>query len=503
VLSLVELQRAASLLDADLRGHRIQGITQPSPRAVVLSTYGGGSTERSGTKRHLLFSCSPDFARVSELDRPPAALKSPPAFSQFLRAHVMNAEIVGFRLLNGDRQLGMRLRAREGDFEILLAVLGRRSNVVLLDSGGRIVATVRPLAETRSELALGDEWVSPASTAPTAGDDRFADVVDDEFLRAVESIYTEAERHGEHHRKQRETERVLRKEARALDRKLEKMERSLADAEEAVGLEQQGELLKSVLSKVKRGDSRVVARDFASGEDVTIELDPTLSPSENLARLFKRFQKAVRGLTKTGARHAEVRAARDEISFLEETFTALADDEEMDAFSQRPDVERLLKKHDARRSAPRSRTGQAKTYKIGKFDVPGRLMPRRYRTDGGLEVWVGRSDQGNDLLSTRLARGKDLFFHLDGAPGSHVVLRTEGRSDPPSEAILDACELAIHYSKAKNATRADVHIVPIKNVKKPKGAKPGLVTVHGGKTVHMRRMRTRLDRILAARIEEE
>jgi predicted ribosome quality control (RQC) complex YloA/Tae2 family protein len=115
---------------------------------------------------------------------------------------------------------------------------------------------------------------------------------------------------------------------------------------------------------------------------------------------------------------------------------------------------------------------------------------------------VGRSDEGNDLLSTRLARGKDLFFHLDGAPGSHVILRTEGREDPPSEAVLDACELAVHFSKAKNATRADVHVVPVRNVKKPKGAKAGLVMVHGGKTVHLRRTQARLDRILAARIED-
>jgi predicted ribosome quality control (RQC) complex YloA/Tae2 family protein len=129
-------------------------------------------------------------------------------------------------------------------------------------------------------------------------------------------------------------------------------------------------------------------------------------------------------------------------------------------------------------------------------------MPRRYGTAGGLEVWVGRSDEGNDFLTTRLAAGNDLFFHLDGAPGSHVILRTEGRSDPPSEATLDACELAVHFSKARNATRADVHVVPIKNVKKPKGGKRGLVMVHGGKTIHLRRMRTRLQRILAARIEE-
>ena len=88
------------------------------------------------------------------------------------------------------------------------------------------------------------------------------------------------------------------------------------------------------------------------------------------------------------------------------------------------------------------------------------------------------------------------------APGSHVILRTEGRPDPPSEAVLDACELAVHFSKQKKASRADVHVVPIKNVKKPKGAKAGLVMVHGGKTVHLRRSDARLERILAARIEE-
>ena len=139
---------------------------------------------------------------------------------------------------------------------------------------------------------------------------------------------------------------------------------------------------------------------------------------------------------------------------------------------------------------------------LGKRSVPRRLAPRRYPTENGLEIWVGRSDAANDFLTTRLARGKDLFFHLDGAPGAHVILRTEGRSDPPSEAVLDACELAVHFSKYKNASRADVHAVPIANVRKPKGAKPGLVTVHGGKTIHLRRTEIRLKRILAARIED-
>jgi predicted ribosome quality control (RQC) complex YloA/Tae2 family protein len=134
--------------------------------------------------------------------------------------------------------------------------------------------------------------------------------------------------------------------------------------------------------------------------------------------------------------------------------------------------------------------------------MPARLRPRRYRSATGLEIWVGRSDEGNDHLSTRLARGNDLFFHLDGSPGSHVVLRTEGRSDPPSEAVLEACELAVHFSKQRGASRAAVHVAPIKNVKKPNGAKPGLVFVHGGRTVQLRHEPARLRRTLEARIED-
>ena len=78
------------------------------------------------------------------------------------------------------------------------------------------------------------------------------------------------------------------------------------------------------------------------------------------------------------------------------------------------------------------------------------------------------------------------------------MLRTEGRSDPPSESLLDACELAVHFSKFRNAGSADVHVAPIKNVKKPKGAKRGLVYVTGGRSIRLRREEARLARLLAS-----
>ena len=224
--------------------------------------------------------------------------------------------------------------------------------------------------------------------------------------------------------------------------------------------------------------------------------------------MFKRYRKALRTLTRGGAQEDAVKgdleAVRTELQACEELARGDGGSEsDWEEFSQRPLVARCLQKFTSSPSARRGKSGgPAPDRKLGGLTVPSRLVPRRYRTAGDMEIWVGRSDAANDFLSTRLARGKDLFFHLDGAPGSHVVLRTGGRSDPPSEAILDACELAVHFSKAKKDSRADVHVVPIRNVRKPKGAKPGLVMVHGGRSIHLRRDAKRLARVMEDRIED-
>ena len=79
------------------------------------------------------------------------------------------------------------------------------------------------------------------------------------------------------------------------------------------------------------------------------------------------------------------------------------------------------------------------------------------------------------------------------------MIRTGGRRDVPSETLLEACELAVHFSKARPAGRADVLVAPASGVRKPRGAKPGLVQVTGGRVVHLRRSPKRLEGVLASR----
>jgi len=96
----------------------------------------------------------------------------------------------------------------------------------------------------------------------------------------------------------------------------------------------------------------------------------------------------------------------------------------------------------------------------------------------------------------RIARGRDLFFHVRGCPGSHVILRVDPQRPPNHESLLDAAALAVHYSKARNRGAVDVSYTPRKWVKKPRGAKPGLVQISNEKTVRAGGDPERLRRVL-------
>lgn len=111
---------------------------------------------------------------------------------------------------------------------------------------------------------------------------------------------------------------------------------------------------------------------------------------------------------------------------------------------------------------------------------------RRYRLPGGFEALAGRSDADNDLLSLQLAAPEDLWFHVHGLPGSHVVLRHPEGHAPDALTIRRAAAIAAWHSKARNAGTVPVNYTQAKHVSKPRGAKPGSVTIRREKTVKVR-----------------
>jgi predicted ribosome quality control (RQC) complex YloA/Tae2 family protein len=472
---------------------------------VLVLSGGGGRPARD--KIHLLLSCRPGFARLSVLRKPRKALPEPPGFVRYLRAHLEGGRLEDARIANEDRLALLRFASAEGSMDLLLSILGPRSNVFLVDADGILVGAQRPLDETRRDLQGGKPWLPPETRPPGEGEDRFAETPEPELLVAIEERYAASEAG---HRQDLRIQRIgqaLKKHRSRLERKLRNVESDAQAGAKAAELQRQGELLKGMLGSLSTGAAQAVARDFETGTDVSIPLDPALSPSANLQQIFKRARKAERQAHKAEQQLGELRVRLEEIDSLRATCDALCatgepSEEDLAAFEAQPAIRRLLDRYfpappEAKAGAPKK-----KIWKLGKTEIPLRLQPKRYRTSDGLEIWVGKNDEGNDLLTTRLASGRDLFFHLEGSPGSHVILRCEGRGEPPTESLLEASELAVHFSKQKHASRASVHVAPIKDVSKPSGTKPGLVYVHRGRTIGLRRDAARLKRILDARIDD-
>ncbi len=139
---------------------------------------------------------------------------------------------------------------------------------------------------------------------------------------------------------------------------------------------------------------------------------------------------------------------------------------------------------------------------------PVRLPYRSSTTIGGMEVRVGRTAKDNDALTFKHSNGNDLWLHTADAPGSHVVLRmgnqktqkdSRGKKimpEPPHEDLMDAATLAVHFSPLREAGKASVHVAACKLVHKPRGAKPGLVTLSGGRNLEIRMQPDRLARLV-------
>jgi predicted ribosome quality control (RQC) complex YloA/Tae2 family protein len=109
-----------------------------------------------------------------------------------------------------------------------------------------------------------------------------------------------------------------------------------------------------------------------------------------------------------------------------------------------------------------------------------------YELPGSWALLVGASDADNDFLSTQIAEPNDWWFHVDGVPGSHVLLRAKPDQEPGKETLRQAAAVAAYHSKARNAGTTPVHCTRARSVKKPRGVKTGTVQVAHGTVLKVR-----------------
>ena len=245
-----------------------------------------------------------------------------------------------------------------------------------------------------------------------------------------------------------------------------------------------GDILTANYPKLKKGLREVEALDYRQDppRSVLIPLDESLDPSGNVQRYFKKYKKAKRGLEMTSQRLEE---GDKEKTYLESVLFQVEeaeDAEELEAVRQELEEERIL-------AAP-------KKPKTAKEKKETSIPVRRFRSSEGLEIFCGKHNLGNDYLLRRLARDDDLWFHSQGLPGSHVLLKA-GRGAPKQESILEAAAIAAYYSRGRGSTRLPVDYTLVKNVRRPKGAKPGMVIIFHQKTIVVKPDKEKVEKLKA------
>lgn len=281
----------------------------------------------------------------------------------------------------------------------------------------------------------------------------------------------------------RELGRRLRARLKKLDRLHRKVAADLDRAQRLTEAGRLGELLKSVLHEVQRGDPSVSVYDWEIEDWVEVPLDPELGPTDNLQRLFDRSKKGTRGLPVARGRLDEVERSRTEIRQALERLQATPARES----DLRADFARWLPESTAAASRPEARRPTAR----GKWEA----WARRYTAIDGSEVHVGKNARSNDRL-TAAAKGDDLWLHARGVPGAHVVVPQRGGHRASPDAVIDAAHLAVHFSDAKGESKAEVVVTEARHVKKTKGAAPGLVGVSKSRTLLVTMESERIGRLL-------
>lgn len=192
---------------------------------------------------------------------------------------------------------------------------------------------------------------------------------------------------------------------------------------------------------------------------ITIPLDPLLSASENAKKYFDKYGKMKRTYEALSELTKEV---KEEIDHLESVQAAL------DIALHEDDLAQI--KEELIASGYIRRKGGSKRVKFTS-------RPFHYVNEDGFHFYVGKNNYQNDELTFKLASGGDWWFHAKGIPGSHVIVKTEGK-ELPDGAFEDAARLAAYYSKGRNQEKVEIDYTEKKNVKKPGAAKPGFVVYY-------------------------
>ncbi len=260
-------------------------------------------------------------------------------------------------------------------------------------------------------------------------------------------------------------------------KKLVKLQDEYKKSKDASIYKLYGELLTSNVYNLKKGMEKTVLYNFYSNnqEEIEIPLNPNLSPVENAQKYFKKYSKS-----KNAIQHLlkQINSTEEEIYYLESQMENIKNCTELQEIEEIKIELRM--------------EGYLATLNTNKKSIPKNpppSTPLHFISSDGLEIYVGKNNKQNDILTLRMSSSNDIWLHTKGIPGSHVIIKNSNSNNNSIEitnkTLIEAATLASYYSKARNSNNVPVDYTKVKYVKKTKGSKPGMVIYDNFQTLYV------------------
>jgi len=245
------------------------------------------------------------------------------------------------------------------------------------------------------------------------------------------------------------------------ERKYELQEKQLKDSDKKEKFRIYGDLLNTYGYELKGGEKELKCKNFYDGNsEITVPLDEHLSASQNAKRYYDRYAKLKRTAEAVGE---EIEKTVSEITHLNSIMTSL------DLSSEESDLNQIREELSAYGYVKHRLPAGKKNRIVSK--------PLHFVSGDGFDIYVGKNNYQNEELTFKIATGNDWWFHAKDMPGSHVIVKSDGRELPDST-FEEAASLAAWYSRGQKSDKVEVDYIQKKHVKKTAGGPPGFVIYH-------------------------
>ncbi|MFA6506067.1 MAG: NFACT family protein [Treponemataceae bacterium] len=447
-----------ALSELDLVGAQIQKIVQPSYDVLCLHVY------KEGKARAVLAALTPGACRFHETFRAVPKSEKPLRFAEFLKSKIRDGHIEEAVQLGRDRIVRLVIRHGEDRFRAYLRLWSNAANIVVTDETGVVLDAMRR-SPKRGEITGGryapEEAEAKADTGgkpekiyeirDLSGPGSFNERIDAWYAEHAGALSLEALRE--------QVRKTFDGRDARLTASIESLKRKKAEYENAEILKQYGDLIMAAIGTVPAGAEWLETVNFYTDTPVKIRLDPKKKAPQNAETYYEQYRKAKHGLSEVDAELADSLTERD----------TLASERERLLAEENPLVlHKAIRKLRAAPVAP------------DKKKRPG----LSFRKNGWLLI-VGRDATENDDLLRHYVKGADLWLHTRDFPGGYVFVKARAGKSVPLEVLLDAGNLALFYSKGRNAGEADLYYTQVKFLRRAKNAPKGTVLPTQEKNLHL------------------